>query len=69
MSLRHRLLKHGGVVAVDYAARFNCAFYDALYLVMAHTFECHFVHADHRLHNTLAGRFPREAWIEAYETS
>lgn len=55
--------------AFDYATRFKCAFYDALYLVMADRFECPFVHADRRLHNTLAGRFPRELWIEDYAAS
>jgi predicted nucleic acid-binding protein len=53
--------------AFDYASRFDCAFYDALYLVMADRFDCPFVHADHRLRNSLAGRFPREVWIEDYK--
>ena len=55
--------------AFDYATHFKCAFYDALYLVMADRFECPFVHADRRLHNTLAGRFLREVWIEDYAAS
>ncbi len=53
--------------AYDDAVRYGCAFYDALYLALADQWDCSFVHADRRLHNTLAGRFPREVWIEDYE--
>lgn len=55
--------------AYDYAMRYECAFYDALYLALADQWDCPFVHADRRLHNTLAGRFLREVWIEDYEAS
>ena len=53
---------------LEYALRFDCAFYDALYLTLAEQIGCPFVHADRRLHNTLAGRFPHELWIEDYAT-
>lgn len=43
--------------------------YDALYLALAEQIGCPFVHADRRLHNTLAGRFPHELWIENYATN
>lgn len=48
------------------ALRYDCALYDALYIALADQLGCPFVHADRRLHNTLAGRFPREVWIEGY---
>jgi predicted nucleic acid-binding protein len=50
----------------DVALHYDCALYDALYLALADQAACPFVHADRRLHNTLAGRFPREMWIEDY---
>jgi predicted nucleic acid-binding protein len=53
----------------DYAFRYGPTFYDAQYLALADLAGCPFVHADRRLHNTLAGRFPREVWIEDYEAS
>lgn len=53
---------------LEYALRYDCAFYDALYLSLADQIGCPFVHADGRLHNTLAGRFPRELWIGDYVT-
>jgi len=56
-------------IAFDYAFRYDCAFYDAQYLALADLAGCPFVHADRRLHNTLAGHFPRELWIEDYEAS
>jgi predicted nucleic acid-binding protein len=52
--------------AYDYAVRYDCAFYDALYLAMADRFDCSFVHADRRLRNTLGSRFERELWIEDF---
>jgi predicted nucleic acid-binding protein len=51
----------------EYALHYDCAFYDALYLALADHAGCPFVHADRRLRNTLAGRFPREVWIEDYK--
>ncbi len=50
----------------ELALRYDCAFYDALYLALAAQADCLFVHADRRLHNTLAGRFEHELWIEDY---
>ncbi len=50
----------------ELALRYDCAFYDALYLALAEQANCPFVHADRRLHNTLAGRFKHEFWIEDY---
>ena len=55
--------------AFEAALRFDCAMYDALYLALAEQIGCPFVHADRRLHNTLAGRFPHELWIENYATN
>ena len=48
------------------ALLYDCALYDALYLALAEQLDCPFVHADRRLHNTLAGRFPHELWVEDY---
>jgi predicted nucleic acid-binding protein len=50
----------------DYAAIYGCAVYDGLYLALADMAQCPLVHADRRLHNTLAGTFARELWIEDY---
>jgi predicted nucleic acid-binding protein len=50
------------------ALHYDCALYDALYLALADQAGCPFIHADRRLHNTLAGRFPRELWMEDYDT-
>jgi predicted nucleic acid-binding protein len=50
----------------DYASRYGCAVYDGLYLALADMAQCPLVHADRRLHNTLAGTFARELWIEDY---
>jgi predicted nucleic acid-binding protein len=55
--------------AFDYAHRFGCALYDALYLALADMAQCPLVHADRRLRNTLGGRFGRELWIEDYPTA
>ncbi len=46
--------------------RLGCSFYDSLYLCVSDLTGYPFVHADARLHRTLAGRFPRELWIENY---
>lgn len=54
------------VSGFDAALRYDCALYDALYIALSDQLGCPFVHADRRLHNTLAGRFPREVWIEDY---
>ncbi len=48
------------------ALSYDCALYDALYLTLAEQIGCPLIHADRRLRNTLAGRFPRELWIEDY---
>ena len=52
--------------AFEYALRFDCAYYDGLYLVLAENENCPIIHADRRLRNTLDGRFPRELWIQDY---
>lgn len=54
------------VPGIDAAVHHDCTLYDALYLSLADRLSCPFVHADRRLHNTLAGRFEREFWIEDY---
>jgi predicted nucleic acid-binding protein len=48
--------------------RYGCSFYDAIYLALAQQENSPFLHADLRLHNALAGRFPLERWIEDYRT-
>lgn len=48
------------------ALRYGCALYDGLYLALAEHIESPLVHADRRLHHTLAGRFPYELWIGDY---
>jgi predicted nucleic acid-binding protein len=57
------------MAAYDIALRFGCALYDGLYLALADLISAPLVHADRRLHNTLAGRFQHELWIEDYETA
>jgi predicted nucleic acid-binding protein len=52
--------------AFDYALHYDCALYDGLYLALADMAQCPLIHADRRLHNTLAGSFARELWIEDY---
>lgn len=54
------------VPAFDAAVHYDCALYDALYLSLAERLSCSFVHADRRLHNTLAGRLAHEVWVEDY---
>lgn len=55
--------------AWDLALRYGCAHYDALYLAVAEITEASLIHADRRLRNTLAGRFPRELWIENFRSN
>ena len=52
----------------EYALRYGCAFYDALYLALADATECRLVYADRRLHSMIAGRFIRAFWISRYGT-
>ena len=54
------------IAGFDYASRYDCAVYDGLYVALADMAQCSLVHADRRLHNTLAGRFARELWIDDY---
>jgi predicted nucleic acid-binding protein len=49
--------------AMRLSLAFGCAFYDGLYLALAEATDLPLIHADERLHNTLAGRFPNELWI------
>lgn len=51
---------------LESALRYDCAYYDGLYLALADQADCLLLHADRRLRNTLAGRFPRELWIEDF---
>jgi predicted nucleic acid-binding protein len=53
--------------ALRLSAHLRCSFYDGLYLALAEELECPFVHADARLRNAIAGRSPRELWIEDVE--
>jgi predicted nucleic acid-binding protein len=50
--------------AWDLSIRYGCSYYDAIYLEIARRQNYPFVHADLRLRNALAGRFPLELWIE-----
>jgi predicted nucleic acid-binding protein len=45
---------------------YGVSFYDASYLALAEVEQRPLIHADERLRNTLAGRFPYELWIEDY---
>lgn len=54
------------LAAYQASGRFNCAFYDGLYIALAEQAGCSLAHADRRLHNTLQGRFARELWIQDY---
>jgi predicted nucleic acid-binding protein len=56
------------VPAWELSVRYGCSYYDAIYLEIARRQDCPFVHADGRLHRALAGRFPREVWIEDYNS-
>jgi predicted nucleic acid-binding protein len=46
------------------ASSLGCALYDELYVALAQNTGLQLLHADLRLHNTLAGRFSNELWIE-----
>jgi len=50
----------------EYALRFGCAYYDALYLALADAMSCRLVYADRRLQSRIAGRVNRESWISRY---
>jgi len=52
------------VPAYDNALRYGCSVYDGVYLALAESVSCHFVHADLRLRNALVGRVHQELWIE-----
>jgi predicted nucleic acid-binding protein len=56
------------IPAHRFSRRFGCSFYDSLYLAAADRTGFRFVHADRRLRETLAGRFPLELWIEQYSS-
>lgn len=45
------------------ANRYDCVFYDALYLALADAVRCPLLHADRRLQASVAGRFPLAQWI------
>jgi predicted nucleic acid-binding protein len=49
--------------------RFDCALYDGLYLALSEMMNAQFVHADGRLQNTLAQRFPLELWIDDFDAN
>lgn len=53
--------------AYEFALAYQCALYDGLYLALAEESGFPLLHADLRLHNTLAGRFTGEFWIEDYQ--
>jgi predicted nucleic acid-binding protein len=53
--------------AWDVAQRYDCPFYDGLYVALSDTTSLPFIHADRRLRNSLGGRFPQEIWIERFQ--
>ena len=48
------------------AFRYDCAFYDALYLALADALRCPLLHADRKLQVSVAGRFPLAHWIDRF---
>ncbi|MEZ4523331.1 MAG: type II toxin-antitoxin system VapC family toxin [Thermomicrobiales bacterium] len=50
----------------DVGRSYGCAAYDGLYLALASRLAIPFLHADNRLRNILASRFPNELYIEAF---
>ncbi len=49
------------------ALQYDCALYDGLYVALADMMGSQLIHADGRLRNTLAQRFPLELWVEDFE--
>ncbi|TAK33351.1 MAG: PIN domain-containing protein [Chloroflexota bacterium] len=68
MSLPIRTIHSPSLIrrGAEYAIRYQCTFYDALYLALAETAGLRFIHGDGKLRRTLRGRFPLELWIEDY---
>ena len=50
----------------DVGRSYGCAAYDGLYLALALHLAIPFLHADDRLRNILAGRFPHELHIDSF---
>jgi len=48
------------------ASRYDCAFYDALYLALADAVRCPLLHADRKLQTAVAGRFPLAHWVNRF---
>ena len=48
------------------AIRYDCVFYDALYLALADAVRCPLLHADRKLQTAVAGRFPLARWINRF---
>jgi predicted nucleic acid-binding protein len=55
--------------SISLCATLRCSFYDGLYLALAEELECPFIHADARLRKAIAGRSPRELWIQEVSIS
>lgn len=53
--------------AWDVAQRYDCPFYDGLYVALSDTTALPLIHADRKLHNSLGGRFSHELWIEQFQ--
>lgn len=48
------------------AFRYDCVFYDALYLALADAVRCPLLHADRKLQTSVAGKFPLARWIDRF---
>ncbi len=56
------------LLGYDYAFRYGCSFYDALYLALADVASCPLLFADHRLRSSLQSRFPHALWLADYRS-
>lgn len=54
-------------VAYRLAERFNCSYYDGIYLALAQQTQMPLIHADGNLRGALKGGFPLEVWIADYQ--
>jgi predicted nucleic acid-binding protein len=68
LSLNIPLVSGRELIVAGYriASRYECVFYDALYLALADAVRCPLLHADRKLQASVAGRFPLAHWIDRF---